>query len=121
MSNEMNELFENLEEGILVMKNNTINYTNQIFANVLSNINALGNNGTITNKILDYKIFKLFETHQSDHAHQSQPNHQYYSLRDIINNTSNDFSGKIFEMVYKGKQCSIMKYVHFKMKKVMER
>ncbi len=38
VSAEMNEIFENLEEGIVVLKNNTVNYTNKIFNNILKNL-----------------------------------------------------------------------------------
>ena len=61
MSNEMNELFEHLQEGILVFKDNTINFTNKIFHNILQNINVAKNNEKISDCILDYKIFKLHE------------------------------------------------------------
>ena len=35
MSNEINEIFENLEEGIIVLKNNTVNFTNNNFIDIL--------------------------------------------------------------------------------------
>ena len=40
-----------------------------------------------------------------------------YSLRDIIHDNRNSNSENIFEIIYQGKQCEIMKYVHFKTKK----
>ena len=66
MSNEMNELFENLEEAILVFKHNAINYTNQLLKDILNNINVVVNNKPISNQILDYKIFKLFESDEQE-------------------------------------------------------
>ena len=35
MSNEMHEIFQNLEEGIIVLKNNTVNFTNNNFIDIL--------------------------------------------------------------------------------------
>ena len=68
MSNEMNELFEHLQEGILVFKDNTINFTNKIFHNILTNIHVVGTNDQITDQILDHKIFKLHENEQLTNA-----------------------------------------------------
>ena len=40
-----------------------------------------------------------------------------YSLRDMINDTHNFNSQNIFQIIYQGRQCQIMKHVHFKIKK----
>ena len=61
MSNELNEVFENLEEGILLIKNNSINFANRMFHKILKNINIINSNTQeIEETILDYKIFRLF-------------------------------------------------------------
>ena len=61
MTREQNEIFENLEEGILLLKDNTINFSNQIFKNIFKDINVIGDHDEVTDAILDMKVFKLFE------------------------------------------------------------
>ena len=41
MSNEMHEIFQNLEEGIIVLKNNTVNFTNNNFIDILKESKVL--------------------------------------------------------------------------------
>ena len=43
-SDEMNEIFENLEEGIVIFKNRQINFTNSIFIEILKSINVIPDN-----------------------------------------------------------------------------
>ena len=64
ISDEMNELMQNLEEGILVSKDNTIHFTNQIFNNILHDINVTAEIGKMDETTLDFKIFKLFENEE---------------------------------------------------------
>ena len=61
ISNETQEIFENLEEGIVVLKNNTIDFGNKVFHNILNNIGAIeSTHSQIHDQILDYQIFQLF-------------------------------------------------------------
>ena len=53
MSKNMNEMFENLQEGILVLENNSINFSNQIFDNILRDINLLDDNEAIKDLVLE--------------------------------------------------------------------
>ena len=63
MSDELNEIFENLEEGIILIKNNSINFANKMFHKILQNIHLIhANENHIHEGILDYKIFRLFRS-----------------------------------------------------------
>ena len=58
MSMELNEIFHNLEEGIVQVANDTIIFSNQVFDNILNSINIESNHESI----LDIKMFKLFRS-----------------------------------------------------------
>ena len=64
MSDEMFEIFENLEEGIVLFKQDAINFKNQIFIDLLKNINVVSDDEN--NDIIDLKIFKLYKDGNSD-------------------------------------------------------
>jgi hypothetical protein len=65
MSNELHQIFENLEEGILLFKNDSVNFTNALFRTILKNVNLINDDrlwiqeGSLDH-ILDCKIFKVF-------------------------------------------------------------
>ena len=42
MSTEMYDIFSNLNEGIIVVQNDSINYTNEVFSNILKSVNIMG-------------------------------------------------------------------------------
>ena len=67
MSEEMHEIFENLEEGIIVLKNNTVNFTNNNFIDILKQTKVLSNDVFILDDTLIYnKIFKLVRGNKED-------------------------------------------------------
>ena len=71
MNDEMNEIFSNLEEGIVLIKNQSINFTNLIFKNIMSNIGIMdfaSNNCQTYNHIMDYKIFYLLRNVEVSHS-----------------------------------------------------
>ena len=72
MSNEVNEIFENLEEGILLIKNNSINFANKMFHQILQNMSIISSNGdNIEEGVLDYKMFRLFRNIQFSDTSES--------------------------------------------------
>lgn len=60
MTNEQNDIFQNLEEGIIVIKDRTVDFTNKIFIDILYKIQRIQKR-TINNNenIMDFKIFRL--------------------------------------------------------------
>ena len=62
MSDELKEIFENLEEGILLIKNNSINFANRMFYKILKSINIISSDDLIKDSVLDLKIFCLFRS-----------------------------------------------------------
>ena len=41
MSSEMYEIFSNLNEGIIVVQNNSIKYTNEVYESILKSVNIM--------------------------------------------------------------------------------
>ena len=103
MSNEMKEIFENLEEGIIVLKNNTINFTNNNFIDILKETKVLSNEVSVLDDTLIHnKIFKLVRGIGEDRSiynpksslfsplipspekRKSKLKDKFYSLKDIL-------------------------------------
>lgn len=140
ITQELNEVFENLEEGILILKDKQISYSNQIFKDVLDNVQIEMKGDQTDQDILDLKILKVYvnkETSNSDskqYEKQLEANkgnqtkseeaiepfddQQMFSLRDIIFNSQRSMKHKVFEISYKGRKCDLMKYALFKVKKI---
>ena len=67
MSSEMYEIFSNLNEGIIVVQNKSINYTNLVFESILKSLSIMSPLQTnITNLVLDLKMFQLYKNHDED-------------------------------------------------------
>ena len=72
----------------------------------------------ITPSVLDIKMFKLYRSEEmfedanlSQSAAMSNPDGaEYFSLNKLLTMT-NAFSGQIFQMVYKGKEIEMFKFV----------
>ncbi len=63
VSIELNEIMEKLEEGILLVKNNSINFANKILHRIFKKLNIISRiEDGIKNEVLDYKIFKLYRS-----------------------------------------------------------
>ena len=56
------EIFENIQEGILLFSNNKIEFTNSMFQTILKSINVINELRTSVKDeiLLDLKIFKLY-------------------------------------------------------------
>ena len=67
MSSEMYEIFSNLNEGIIVVQNKSINYTNLVFESILKSLSIMSPLQTnITDHVLDLKVFQLYKNHDED-------------------------------------------------------
>lgn len=54
----MNEIFSNLNEGIILVKKNCINFANEVFNDILRNINLDPNQVDL----MDIKMFRLYRS-----------------------------------------------------------
>ena len=68
MSKEMNQILANLEQGIAVVKKDKFYFTNDIFEQIYSHINAGADEEQEQEDMLNLKLFKFVE--QID-----EPNH----------------------------------------------
>ena len=67
MSTEMLEIFSNLNEGIIVVQNQTINFTSLALESILKSLSVMSPFQTnITNLVLDLKVFRLYKNHDED-------------------------------------------------------
>lgn len=58
---DYHELLQNLEEGIILVSNNSVNFSNKIFLDILKATKMVDDkSSTIPEDVMDLKIFKLF-------------------------------------------------------------
>ena len=76
MSNQLHEVFENLEEGIVLFKNNTIDFSNKVFHDILNSLGIIeSSQSKVDDLILDYRIFTLFRCDElTDELNEMVPN-----------------------------------------------
>ena len=75
MSADYHELLQNLEEGIILVSNNTVNFSNNIFLDILKATKMVDDkSSTIPTNAMDLKIFKLFRGNDSTDISLSQEN-----------------------------------------------
>ena len=65
MSLEFNEIFSNLDQEIVLLKNNTLNFANQSFMDIYKQINILDQTVSATSQmrddVLDVKVFSIYK------------------------------------------------------------
>jgi hypothetical protein len=64
MSQEFNEIFENLEEGIVYVQNKSIKFANQIFKDIVKN--ATDEKSSQSTNIHDMLNLKIFKVHRNE-------------------------------------------------------
>jgi hypothetical protein len=131
MSKEFIEMFQALEEGIIVIKDNVIDFSNDLFKEILTRIH-LEKNLKSFDQVLDEKIFKVFREGQNEESSSSQDggkkvfsanvNESHFSLNDLIQNKKSDFfNDKIFEIkIKKEDNDQKFKYVQIKTQEVKD-
>lgn len=62
VSEDYQDMLESLEEGIVVVKNDRINFTNKIFKQIIKRLNLDYEDEAVRKKLLDLKIFKVFRS-----------------------------------------------------------
>ena len=63
----MLEILSNLNEGINVVQNQTINFTSLALESILKSLSVMSPLQTnITNLVLDLKVFRLYKNHDED-------------------------------------------------------
>ena len=74
-SNENNEIFQNLDEGIIVMQNGAINFSNQLFKEILKSMNVVTDTSVkLTQAVMDMKIFKLHRSGENFETYETYSN-----------------------------------------------
>ena len=60
---EYNEMFENLEEGILVADKDSVRFSNRIFNNIMKGLNLISDiEDKLNEDVMNKKIFKLYRS-----------------------------------------------------------
>ena len=124
VSQEYAEMFQALEEAIVVIKDGKINFQNEIFQFILEQV---GEHADETNP-LDIKIFKIFRE-TDNNSSKSRPHTIYkntateklYSLRDLIHRKHNYFSDKVFEIQFRGDEADqAFRFIQIKVSKIIQ-
>ena len=119
LHNEYQQIFESLEEAIVVVKNDKISFTNdmfhEIFENDIRNSSSVPNQSKQHEFEIDFKIFKVFRDEFKNEfasprssekmkkkkkkttSSKSQESHgQLYSIRDLVRKPASFFVDKFF-------------------------
>ena len=92
LQNELKEIFDSLQEGILVIKNNKVTNCNKIFRSLLVEDDD--------REYIDQQIFKLYRCKEEEQSSNGGVVlGRIYSLRDLISQSAEFLNDKIFETV----------------------
>jgi hypothetical protein len=87
MSKEFIEMFQSLEEGILVIKNKTIDFSNDIFKEILTRI-SFDKEIKDIGEMLHQPIFKIFRETKNEEedkkSYTANLKEKFFSLNDLM-------------------------------------
>ena len=108
VSNQNQSILSNLEEGIIVFKDNEISYQNQVFKSILKRIKLVIDRPQ--KNLMDEKLFKLIKQTDSSSSNDLSKNSKeeslsyrmqigrIFSLKDLLSKKVNYLKDKIFEI-----------------------
>ena len=110
---EFEALYQNIDLGIVVAKNNCLDYANNMFKESMQKVKDYQENG-----LLHLKAFRIFKKSQlSDQADSTESIEQLFSLADLIGKTNEFLQQNIFSIeIQDGIVASQISYKYFQIK-----
>ena len=118
VSKEFYEMFNTMEEGIVVFKDEIINFSNNAFREIINSFD----DDEIGLDLIKYKLFKIYRENKSEgmriNVRRRETKSKFniskelYSIQDILREDAEFLEDKIFEIMYvERRQRKRFKYV----------